>query len=77
MTYFVHNLLIFVIDWRVCPLQAFPAYSNVCGLGQEPKQEKGTLKVLHIRWLCPLTVSIRLGWKGLPRKNTLAYYKNS
>ncbi len=23
-----------------------------------------------------LSINIRLGWKGLPRKNTLAYYEN-
>ncbi len=28
-------------------------------------------------WPYPQTLNIRLGWKGLPRTNTLAYYKHS
>ncbi len=35
---FVRNLRIFVIRQSVCPCQAFPDQSNVCGLGQEPSQ---------------------------------------
>jgi hypothetical protein len=29
--FFVRNLWISVISWSVCPWQAFPAKSNVCG----------------------------------------------
>jgi hypothetical protein len=38
-TFFVHNLRIFVISYIVCLWQVLPAYSNVCGQGQEPTQE--------------------------------------
>ncbi len=34
-TFFVRNLKIFVISQSVCPWQAFPAQSIVCGQGQE------------------------------------------
>jgi hypothetical protein len=29
--FFFRNLRIFIISWSVCPCQAFPAKSNVCG----------------------------------------------
>ncbi len=38
-TFYGHNLWIFVIILRVCPCEAFPAKSNVCGKGQEPTLE--------------------------------------
>jgi hypothetical protein len=32
--------------------------------------------VLYLDRLWPFPENIRLGWKGLPRTNTLAYYGN-
>jgi len=32
--------------------------------------------VLHSGRLWPYPANIRLGWKGLPGSNTLAYYEN-
>ncbi len=63
-TFFVRNLRIFVISQSVCSQQAFSAQSTVCGLGQEPTQEKGTLQVFHLCRLWSLTVNIGLGWKA-------------
>jgi len=43
---------------------------------QEPTLQWSTIKVLHSGrlWPFPLPSNIRLGWKGLPETNTLAYY---
>jgi hypothetical protein len=37
------------ISESVCPWQAFPPYSNVCGWGQEPTPEGKTIKVPWVR----------------------------
>jgi hypothetical protein len=37
--FFVRNLWIFLISYSVCLWQVLPAYSNVCGQGQEPTLE--------------------------------------
>jgi hypothetical protein len=38
-TFYSRNLRIFVISQCVCPWQAFPVWSLVCGQGQEPTLE--------------------------------------
>ncbi len=45
--FFVRDLRIFVISQSVCPWQAFPAQSIVCGQGQEPTLEWSIRKVLQ------------------------------
>ncbi len=44
--FYGRNLRTLVVSKSVCPQQAFPAYSRVCGKGQEPTLEWSTLKVL-------------------------------
>ncbi len=34
------------------------------------------LKGVSLRWAPALPANIRLGWKGFPGANTLAYYEN-
>jgi hypothetical protein len=52
-TFYGRNLSISVTSYSVCPWQAFPAKSNVCEQGQEPKVEWGTRKVFHLNRLLP------------------------
>ncbi len=53
-TFYDRNLSMFEVSQSVCPLQAFPAQSYVCGKGQEPILQWGTLKVLCTGWFfCP------------------------
>jgi hypothetical protein len=52
-TFYGRNLRIFIISWSVCPWQAFPAWSNNCGWGQEPTLQPSTWKVLHSGRLWP------------------------
>ncbi len=47
ITFYICNLRMFAISWSVCPCQAFPTQSNVCGQGQEAALEWSTLNVLH------------------------------
>jgi len=42
--------------------------------GAYPREEH--LKVVSLGQAPALLANIRLGWKGLPGTNTLAYYKN-
>ncbi len=59
-----------------CPWQAFPAKSNVCGQVQELTLDLSSLKGASLGAVA-LPANIRLGRKGLPGKNTLAYYEHS
>ncbi len=52
-TFYVRNLLMFVLSWSVCPWQTFPAQSYVGGYGQEPTLEWSTWKVLLLGMLRP------------------------
>ncbi len=72
----LHNLRILIISQSVCPWQAFPAQSIVCLArpGVYPIVEH--LKGSSIGQVLALETDIRPGWKGLPRTNTIAYYKN-
>jgi hypothetical protein len=46
--FYCRNSQIFIISWSVCPWQAFPAWSNVCGKGREPTLKWSSWKVLHL-----------------------------
>jgi hypothetical protein len=59
----------FLISYSVCHWQASPAWSNVCGQGQEWSTGLGSLLALP--------TNNRLGWNGLSGKNALAYYEHS
>ncbi len=73
-TFYVRNLRIFVMSQTFCSLQAFPAYLNVSGQGQEPKLEWSTRKMSLVH-AAALFTNNRLGRKCLPRTNNLAYYE--
>jgi hypothetical protein len=47
------------------------------GFDREPTLEWSTLKVIHFGRLLALPSNIRLGWKGLPGTNTVAYSEKS
>ncbi len=65
----IYNL--FIISRSVCPWQASPAYLMFVGnLGAYHRVE-------HLKGAPALLTRIRLGSKGLPVTNTLAYYKIS
>ncbi len=70
-TFHGRNLRIFEKSLSVCPWQVFPAYSIACGQGQENTLEWSLRKVPALQ------TNIRLGWKGLPGTNALAYYEKS
>jgi len=42
-----HNLLVVLINLNICPWQAFPAWFNVCGLGQEPTLQVNNMKGVY------------------------------
>ncbi len=59
---------------NICNNQS--AQSNFCGKGQEPsprvEHTKGALL-----WYSPaLSANTRLGWKGLPGTNTVAFHEH-
>jgi len=62
LNFFIRNLRIFVISYSVCPWQA---QLNLMFAG-----EAGA-------YFQALPANIRLGWKGLPGTNTLAFYEHS
>jgi len=57
--------------------QAFPAFSDVCGLGQEPTLKWSTLKGVSLGQVPALPANTILSWKNLQGTNTLAYYEKS
>ncbi len=61
----------FVISYRVCPWQASPASLMFVG-------KTGGYLIAPLKGrLLALSTNNLLGWKGLPRTNTLAYYESS
>ncbi len=56
----------FLISCRVCPWQALPSWSNVCGQGQEPTQEWSNFSQI-----------LDCTEKNLTGTNTLTYYEHS
>ncbi len=75
-TFYGRNLRIFFIGQSVCPWQALPAQANI--LQVRPKHTR----VKHLSGaplqgrLLTLPTNLRLGLKGLPGTNILAYYEN-
>ncbi len=68
----------FLISQSVCAWQAFPTYSGISlwvKPGTYPRVEH--LKGGSLVYAANLLTNNRLGWKDLPRTNTLAYYENS
>ncbi len=62
----------FIISQSVYLWQAFPAQSNDCGAYPRVEHLQGA----SLRQAPALPTIIRLGWKGLPETNTLAYYES-
>jgi hypothetical protein len=61
----------FIISYSVCPWPAFAPQSNGCvKAGAYPSEVPFRVGILA------LPTDIRLGCKGLPGTNTLAYYEN-
>ncbi len=73
MIFYFRNLRMFAISWSVCPWQAFPAQSNICGLGKQPTLEWGIVSGCPLRQAPALITIIKLGWKSLPGTKTLAF----
>ncbi len=66
----------FVVNLSVCPWQASPTkYWLWARPGAYQRLEH--LKGSSIGKAPAFPIHIRLGWKGLPRGNTLAFYENS
>ncbi len=75
-TFYCRYLRIFVISQSVCPWQAFQAYLMFMGKERSLPQSRAP-KMCFTHVGCGLTSNISLGWKGLPRTNTLAYCENT
>jgi hypothetical protein len=69
-TFYRYNLLMFILSLRVCPWQAIPEWYNGAYQSEAP------LRCSTLGRLLTLIANIRLGWNGVPGKNTLAYYKH-
>ncbi len=67
-------LSLFVISQSVCPWQAFPAWSKICGQGQEPTRVE-KLKGASLRYTSALRANVILDWKGWLGTNALTYYE--
>jgi hypothetical protein len=75
-TFYGRNLRTFKINW--CSFLASLSSLVQCLLvKQEPTQLKHLLGALLQGRLLALPSNNRLGWKGLPVTNTLAFYENS
>ncbi len=72
-TFYGRNLRIFVISQSICPWQAFLAQSNATPRANPTTEH---MKCASLGQAPALPANIRLGLKGLPCTNTLAYYKN-
>jgi hypothetical protein len=75
-TFYGCNLRMFVISLTVYPWQAFqPSLMFVGKAGAYPSEAPFRYSTLNR--LLALPTNISLAWKGLPRTDTLAYYKHS
>ncbi len=73
-TFCGRKLRLFIMSYILCPWQAFPTWSNVCGQGWSIP-DWSNFQVLPYRvdsWPNPQTC-----WKGLSGTNALAYYEKS
>ncbi len=66
--FFGSNIQVLVISYSVGPWQEFPAWSIVCGQGQEPSLEWGTWKVLQLSRLLFYQQTIDLAGKACFRQ---------